>query len=199
MLSETLSVLSTDSHDTDTDAVVLNMLPPEVPSEVSAVLGQDSEPLRDLHDPSCLPLGLWLEVLHVVSCLANTSCCGLAGLGVIASEERFDAGQFGLGDREWAPVLDVAVANGALTTAHGGVNDVRCVRCLCNDAEPIAMVDCLLRGVRINGPGSATRACGPSSALAALLVNDGPGNSRTEGPAVGRGDLGCEGDFTPCR
>lgn len=164
------------------------------------MLGQDREPLRDLDDPSCLPIGLWLEVLDKASCLAKTSCCGLAGRGVIASEERCDAGQLGLGDREWAPVLDVAAASGAPTTAHGGgVRDARCGRCLCSDAEPIATVDCLLRGVRISGPGSGAGACGPSSALAAMLVSGGPGNSKTEVPAAAKGDLGCDGDFTLCR
>lgn len=202
-LSTVLSADITASHETDTDPAVLNnTLPPELASEVSAVIGQASEALRGLDGPSCLPTGLWLEVSHNVSCLAKTSCCGLAGLGVIASEERFDAG-FGVGDREWAPVLDVGAATVAPRTAHGGVHDVRCGRCDCRDAEPIAVCDCLLSGVRINGPGSAARwACGPSSVLAALLADAGPGNSKTEVAAIGRigrGELGCEGDFTPCR
>lgn len=89
------------SHDVDTDPAVLSStLPPEVVTEVSAVTGQASEALRALSDPSCLTTGRWLELSHSLSCLAMTSWGARAGLGVIASEERFDAGQFGVGDRE---------------------------------------------------------------------------------------------------
>jgi len=155
------------------------------------VIGQASEAVRGLDGPSCLPTCLWEDVSHNMSCLAKTSCCALAGLGVIASEERFDAG-FGVGDREWAPVLDVAAA----TVVH----DVRCRRCFCNDAELTAVDECLLRGVRSTGGGSTTTwTCGASSALAALLAAGGPGNSKTEVDTVGGGDLGCEGDFTSFR
>lgn len=147
-LSTVLSIDTTASHDVDTDPVVLiKTLAPELGSEVSVVIGQASEALRGLSGALCL------EVSHSVSCLAKTSCCTVAGLGVLTSEERFDAGRFGVGDLECAPVLDVAAA---LTAAHACIHDVRCGRCVCIDAEWIATGHCLLRGARTIDSGSAT-------------------------------------------